>query len=89
MVISTGLPGRLQGACPTWREKRRAGIPSMMDIKLRKPQIARVMMERTRKLFGGGYWLGIVAPRGAVTSSCTGACMGVEWELSLFLQLWF
>ena len=47
----------------------------MMDVKLRKPQIARVMTERTRKLFGGGYWLGIVAPRGAVTSGCTGACM--------------
>ena len=74
----------MQGACPTWREKRRAGIPNMMDVKLRKPQMARVMMERMRKLFGGGYWLGIVAPRGAVTSGCTGACMGVGWELSLF-----
>ena len=59
----------------------------MMDVKLRKPQMARVTTERMRKLFGGGYWLGIVAPRGAVTSGCTGACMGVGWELSLFLQL--
>ena len=44
----------------------------MMDVKLRKPQMARVMTERMRKLFGGGYWLGIVAPRGAVTSGCMG-----------------
>ena len=57
---------------PTWREKRRAGIPNMMDVKLKKPQRTRVMMERMRKLFGGGYWLGIVAPRGAVTSGCMG-----------------
>ena len=57
----------------------------MMDVKLRKPQMARVMMERMRKLFGGGYWLGIVAPRGAVTSGCTGACMRVGWKLSPFL----
>ena len=42
------------------------------------------MTERMRKLFGGGYWLGIVAPRGAVTSGCTGACMGVGWKLSPF-----
>ena len=62
---------------PTWREKRRAGIPKMMDVKLRKPQMARAMTERMRKLFGGGYWLGIDAPRGAVTSGCMGACMGV------------
>ena len=43
----------------------------MMDVKLRKPQMIRVMTERMRKLFGGGYWLGIVAHRGAVTS-CIG-----------------
>ena len=42
----------------------------MMDIKLKKSQTARVMTERMRKLFGDGYWLGIVAPRGAVTSGC-------------------
>ena len=57
---------------PTWIERKRAGNPNMMDVKLRKPQMARVMIERMRKLFGGGYWLGIVAPRGAVTSSCIG-----------------
>ena len=44
----------------------------MMVVKLRKPQIIRVRIERMRKLFGGGYWLGIAAPRGAVTSGCMG-----------------
>ena len=61
----------------------------MMDVKLRKPQMIRVMTERMRKLFGGGYWLGIVAPRGAVTSGCTGACMGVGWKLSPFCNYGF
>ena len=43
-----------------------------MDVKLKKPQTVRAMTERMRKLFGGGYWLGVVAPRGAVTSGCMG-----------------
>ena len=44
----------------------------MMDVKLRKPQMIRVRIERMTKLFGGGYWLGIAVPRGAVTSGCMG-----------------
>ena len=29
---------------PTWREKRRAGIPNMMDVKLKKPQTDRLWL---------------------------------------------
>ena len=59
---------------PTWIERKRAGNPNMMDVKLRKPQMARVMIERMRKLFGGGYSFGLGALMG-VTGGCTGA-----WE---------
>ena len=54
----------------------------MMDVKLRKPQMARVMIERMRKLFGGGYSFGVGALMGG-TGGCTGA-----WEKNECLHLY-
>ena len=54
----------------------------MMDVKLRKPQMARIMIERMRKLFGGGYSFGVGALMG-VTDGCTGA-----WEKNECLHLY-
>ena len=64
----------VRGTCvslmSTWMERKRAGSPNMMDVKLKRPQMARVTIERMRKLFGGGYSFGVWALMG-VTGGCT------------------
>ena len=66
----------------TWMERKRAGSPNMMDVKLKRLQMARVTIERMRKLFGGGYSFGVWALMG-VTGGCTGA-----WERNECLHLY-
>ena len=53
-----------------------------MDVKLKRPQTAKVTIERMRKLFGGGYSFGVGALMG-VTGGCTGA-----WERNECLHLY-
>ena len=67
----------MRGTCvnfPTLIERKRAGNPNMMDVRLRRPQMAKVMIEKMRKLFGRGYSFGVGTLMG-VTGGCAGA-----WE---------
>ena len=76
----------MRGTCVslvfTWIERKRAGSPNKMDVKLKRPQMARVTIERMRKLFGGGYSFG-VGPLMGVTGGWTGA-----WERNECLHLY-